>query len=187
MNQVGIFFGTDTGTTRLIGKKLAKLLGDDIASKPLNINRVTLDDLMQYPALIIGTATYGEGQLPGTETNIRSGSWLDFLPQLEGADFTGKTVAIYGLGNQVKYGERYCDAMFELYSLFKGLGATIIGSWDTEGYIYSQSRAVIDDRFVGLALDNKNQGLETEKRMAGWIEQIKPELLAALAQTEAVA
>ncbi|MDO6683302.1 MULTISPECIES: flavodoxin [unclassified Oceanobacter] len=187
MNQVGIFFGTDTGTTRLIGKKMAKLLGDELAAKPLNINRASLDDLLQYPALIIGTATYAEGQLPGTATNIRSGSWLDFLPQLEGADFSGKTVAIYGLGNQVKYGDRYCDAMFELYSLFKGLGANIIGSWSTDGYLYSHSRAVIDNRFVGLALDNKNQGLETEQRMRGWISQIKPELQAALEHNTALA
>ena len=28
MNKIGIFFGTETGTTRLIAKKIHKLLGD---------------------------------------------------------------------------------------------------------------------------------------------------------------
>ncbi|WP_221801592.1 flavodoxin [Oceanobacter mangrovi] len=185
MSQIGIFFGTDTGTTRLMGKKMAKLLGDDIAAKPLNINRASIDDLLSYPALILGTATYGEGRLPGLETNVRNGSWLEFLPQLEGADFSGKVVALYGLGNQVKYGERYADGMFELYQLFKGMGATIIGDWSTEGYTYQQSKAVVDGRFVGLALDHKTQGLLTEGRMRDWIAQIKPALVAAVeAQAE---
>ena len=35
MNKIGIFFGTETGTTRLVAKKLHKLLGDEIADKPV--------------------------------------------------------------------------------------------------------------------------------------------------------
>ena len=61
MKKIGIFFGTDTGTTRLMAKKIAKQLGDDIASKPLNVNRIEADDMLQYDALILGTPSYGEG------------------------------------------------------------------------------------------------------------------------------
>ena len=45
MAQIGIFFGTDTGTTRLIAKKIAKRIGD-AAAKPVNVNRIPPDELL---------------------------------------------------------------------------------------------------------------------------------------------
>ena len=99
MSKIGLFFGTDTGTTRLLGKKIAKKLGEDLVDKPLNINRASLDDLLSYQVLILGTATYGEGDLPGMENNVKAGSWAEFVPQLEGVDLTGKTIALYGVGS----------------------------------------------------------------------------------------
>lgn len=180
MKKIGLFFGTDTGTTRLVGKKIATKLGNDLVDKPLNINRVTAQDLLKYDVLILGTATYGEGNLPGTETNVKTGSWLDFLPQIENADFSGKTVVLYGVGNQEKYGDRFVNGMAKLYHIIKSKGAKIIGSWDTEGYTFTQSNAVIDGKFVGLAIDNKSQKIETEPRLNSWVSTMKPQLIAAL-------
>ena len=61
MAQIGIFFGTDSGTTRLIAKKIAKKLklrlGDEAVAKPLNVNRATPDDLLAHSSLIMGTPT----------------------------------------------------------------------------------------------------------------------------------
>lgn len=34
MNKIGIFFGTETGTTRLVAKKMQKKLGDALCDKP---------------------------------------------------------------------------------------------------------------------------------------------------------
>ncbi len=180
MNKIGIFFGTDTGTTRLIAKKLTKKLGGDLADKPLNINRTTLDDLMRYDALILGTPSYGEGQLPGQSTGVQGGSWEEFVPQLEDMDLTGKTVALYGLGNQEKYAERFADSLRILYDLFSKGGATRIGDWSTEGYAFERSKAVVDGRFVGLVVDNNSQGMLTESRLDAWLEAIKPALLKSL-------
>jgi len=180
MSKIGLFFGTDTGTTRLLGKKIAQALGDDIIDKPLNINRASLEDVLSYDVLIFGTATYGEGDLPGMENNVKAGSWAEFVPQLEGVDLTGKTVALYGVGNQEKYGDRYANAMAKLFHIVKDKGATIVGAWGTEGYTYTASEAVIDGKFVGLALDNKSQKLDTDGRIKGWVEMVKPVLVAAL-------
>lgn len=176
MNKVGIFFGTDSGTTRLIAKKMAKKLGPDLAAKPININRVTIDDLLQYPVLILGTPSYGEGLLPGVSTGVKDGSWQEFLPQLETADLSDKVIALYGLGDQEKYTKSFADALIILYDTIKKQGATVIGEWDTEGYIFENSKSVIDDKFVGLIIDNKLQGLLTEERIDNWLLQIKPEI-----------
>jgi flavodoxin I len=180
MNKIGIFFGTDTGTTRLIAKKLAKKLGEAIASKPLNVNRIAVDDLMRYDALILGTPSYGEGQFPGTSTGVKDGSWEEFAPQLAAADLTGKTVALYGLGNQEKYPERFADSLYLLYELCVNGGATVIGDWGTEDYDFVRSRSVVNGRFVGLVIDNNSQGMLTESRLDAWTRAVKPHLLQAL-------
>lgn len=179
MNKIGIFFGIDSGTTRLMAKKIAKKLGEDIADKPINVNRIELDDLLRYDALILGTPTYGEGDLPGIVTGVKDGSWQEFVPKLAGVDMTGKTVALYGLGNQEKYPQRFVDSLYQLYELFSHCGATIIGGWSVDGYSFEQSKAVVDGRFVGLVIDNISQGLLTESRLDAWLAEVKPTLLAA--------
>ena len=51
MAKIGIFFGTDTGRTRLIAKQIAKKLGES-ADAPVNIGRTSLADFIAYDALI---------------------------------------------------------------------------------------------------------------------------------------
>lgn len=179
MNKIGIFFGTNSGTTRLMAKKMAKLLGD-VAAKPLNINRTTAEELLQYDALILGTATYGIDQLPGKSTDIQDGSWEDFMPQLAGKDLSGKVIALYGLGDQEKYPDRFAHSLIHLYRWGVAGGADVVGQWPTEGYTFKQSPAVVDGQFVGLVLDQQSQSLLTEARLSAWIEAIKPALLEKL-------
>ncbi len=172
MAKVGIFFGTDTGNTRRIAKDISTALTNAVAAKPANIRNVTVEDLLAFDTLIVGTPTYGEGQLPGLSTGNATESWEEFLPKLEGHDFTGKKVAIYGLGNQKGYPEEFVDAMFYLYEQFKKCGATIIGAWDTEGYKFNKSKAIVDDRFVGLVLDQENQKDLTPVRLETWLTNL---------------
>ena len=179
MNKIGIFFGTNSGTTRLMAKKMAKLLGD-VAAKPLNINRTTAEELLQYDALILGTATYGIDQLQGKSTDIQDGSWEDFMPQLAGKDLSGKVIALYGLGDQEKYADRFAHSLIHLYRWGVAGGAEVVGQWPTEGYTFKQSPAVVDGQFVGLVLDQQSQSLLTDTRLSAWIEAIKPALLAKL-------
>jgi len=175
MTEIGIYFGTDTGTTRLIAKKLARQLGE-AAAKPVNVNRANVDAFLAHDVLILGTPTYGIDQLPGKSTNIAAGSWEEFLPELDSIDFSGKTIALYGLGDQQKYSERFADSMIHLYRFFSERGATMIGRWPTDGYDFEQSQAVVDGAFVGLVLDQHNQSLLSEERMDRWLEQIESEL-----------
>ncbi len=69
MSKIGIFFGTDTGSTRKIAKMIQKQLGD-LADKPQNINRVEASAFNDYDCLIFGTPTYGEGSLPGLAADL---------------------------------------------------------------------------------------------------------------------
>ncbi|NOT10284.1 MAG: flavodoxin [Methylococcaceae bacterium] len=172
MTKVGIFFGTDTGNTRRIAKSIADLLTQTIAAKPVNIRNASVSDLQGYDTLILGTPTYGEGQLPGLSTGNATESWEEFLPTLAGLDLSGKKVAIYGLGNQKGYPGEFVDAMFYVYVQFKQCGATMIGAWATEGYNFKASKAVIDGSFIGLALDQDNQKELTTARLEQWLNNL---------------
>jgi flavodoxin I len=181
MHKIGIFFGTDSGTTRLIAKKIARnlksRLGEHGIAKPVNVNRIEADQLLSYQALIIGTPTYGEGVLPGRENGTDDSSWLEFLPMLERKDFTAKRVALYGLGDQETYPNHFADAMMDLYKFFADRGAEMVGGCDTEGYEFKRSKSVVNGRFVGLVLDQHLQHLLTDQRIDSWLDDVLPKLL----------
>lgn len=172
MAKVGVFFGTDTGNTRRIAKDISTALGSAIAAKPVNIRNAEVADLLKYDTLILGTPTYGEGQLPGLSTGNATESWEEFLPKLAGHDFSGKKVALYGLGNQKGYPTEFVDAMFYLYESFKQCGATLIGAWDSDGYNFKRSKAVVDKRFIGLVLDQENQKELSPARLDAWLKML---------------
>ncbi|HEX5394723.1 MAG TPA: flavodoxin [Rhodocyclaceae bacterium] len=178
MASIGIFFGTDTGRTRKIAKLIARKLGE-VAAAPINVAKAQPEDLLAYPALILGTPTYGEGALPGLGTGCQTESWDEFLPKLKGLDFTGKTIALYGLGEQERYPDVFVDAMAALYDHLLAHGAHLVGDWSAEGYHFNASLAEEDGRFVGLALDLVTQDHLTESRIDTWLAQILPQLLSA--------
>ena len=181
MSQIGIFFGTDSGTTRLIAKKIAKRIkaraGEGVAAKPVNVNRAQGDDLLACKALILGTPTYGEGELPGKANGTDEAAWDEFLPKLAGRNFTGTRVALYGLGDQGTYAKHFCDALMALHRFFGDAGAELVGGIDIDGFEFKRSAAVVDGRFVGLALDQHFQHLLTDARIESWLDEVLPLLL----------
>lgn len=181
MNRIGIFFGTDTGTTRLIAKRIAKnikgRLGDEAVDKPLNVNRIDAEQLLSYKALILGTPTYGEGLLPGLESDNNEASWTDLLPKIDGKDFSATRIALYGLGDQEKYPDHFVDGIRLLHDVFSASGAELVGGCTTEGYDFNHSRAAVEGRFLGLALDQHLQHLLTDERIDRWLDEILPLLV----------
>jgi flavodoxin I len=174
MSKIGIFFGTDSGSTRLVAKKIYKALGEEVAAKPQNVNRTRPEDMLAYDALIVGTPSYGLSEVPGVAVGCTVPSWAEFLPLLEGADFSGKRVAVFGTGNQDRYPERFAGSTIHLYRFFQDAGAEIVGQWSTDGYQFEHSEAVVDGRFVGLILDERTQYMHTEARIAAWLKEVQP-------------
>lgn len=168
MANIGLFYATDTGTTRKVAKMIKRQFDGEIDL--FNVKKATTEDLESYDALIFGTPTLGDGELPET--------LQDFLPTLNTVDFSGKTVALYGLGDQQGYPDEFVDALGILYRKLKKLGANPIGKWPLDDYEFEKSKAVVDGEFVGLVIDQDNQSDMTEERVEDWVELVKPELLA---------
>jgi len=176
MAKIGLFYDTDTGNTRKVAKMISKLFDEgDIDLK--SVTKLEAADFDNYTAFILGTPTLGDGELPE--------NWLEFMPQLETVDFTGKTVALFGLGDQEEYGHEFVDGLGLLYEKLESLGASFVGSWPTEGYEYEISAAEIDDEFVGLVIDQDNQSELTQQRVETWVSQVKAGLLQAACDAEA--
>ncbi len=177
-NKIGIFFGSDTGNTRRVAKSIAKKLGD-AADSPVDVKKASVDDLLQYQALILGTPTLGDGELPGLGSGAGEESWEEFLPQLKGKDLSGKVIALFGLGDQEAYGHEFVDALIFLYQWAIEGGAKVVGFWPVTDYHFEKSNAIVDGQFVGLVIDHENQSDMTDDRLNTWLEQIKPLLMSA--------
>jgi flavodoxin I len=177
VNKIGIFFGTEGGTTQWVAGKIFEKLGGDLAARPQNVNRASPAELLRYDALVLGVPSYGAGAVPGRAVGCAEASWAEFLPRLQGADFNGKRVALYGLGDQGRYQDQFAGSLIHLYRFFYGEGADLVGRWSTEGYQFASSPAVLDSKFVGLVIDQQQQPALTDARIEAWVALIKPLLL----------
>lgn len=175
MARIGIFFGSTSGKTRKVAKMIKKRFDDETMAEPLNINKAMADDLAAYQFLIFGTPTMGDGQLPGLSADCDAESWEEALGRLADVDFSGKVVAIFGLGDQQGYPSQFVDAMIEIHDFVVDRGGRVVGAWPTAGYDFSVSQSVLDDKFVGLALDLDNQSDKTEARLDAWLKLLAPE------------
>jgi len=175
MARIGLFFSSSTGNTRRIARAIKKRYGDEVMAEALNVNKATPELFAGYSHLILGSSTLGGGQLPGLSTDCIGGGWEEFLPQIAALDFSGKTIALFGLGNQDKYPDEFVDAMGILHDFFKERGARFVGAWPADDYSFIASKALAEVDFVGLALDQENQKMLTDSRLDAWLKLIAPE------------
>jgi flavodoxin I len=166
MSKIGLYYGSETGNTENAAKLIAAELGTDLVDVH-NVGNAAKEDMEQYEHLIMGIPTWYDGEV--------TGDWDTFFPALDEIDFNGKTIALFGLGDQIGYSEYFLDAMGILYDKLIERGATIVGRWPSNEYDFDESKAVRDDQFVGLALDEDNESGLTGKRIKEWVAQIKTE------------
>ena len=103
--------------------------------------------------------------------------WYDAIKTVKTADLNGKIVALIWLWRfSSPIGDTFCDGMGVIYDQLKNSGCTFVGAVPADEYSYSSSIAVIDGKFVGLALDDVNESGKTEERINNWIEEIKKNL-----------
>lgn len=168
MAKIGLFFGSDEGNTERVAYRIRARLGEEYVDV-MDISDVTQLDFANYDKIILGIPTWDFGQIQS--------DWEEFWDDISAVDFTGKQVALFGLGDQFGYGDYFLDAMGMLHDVIVPNGAVIIGHWSTEGYEFDASKAEIPDAglFVGLALDEDQQENLSSDRLNTWCEQIVAE------------
>lgn len=165
MSKIGLFYASSTGKTEDVAIKIKEnMAGLDIDLQ--NVSDCVDDAMKNYDLLIFGVSTWGEGELQD--------DWEEYIVNLNEESLMSKTVAIFGLGDQEEYCDNFLDAMGIIYDKVIQSGATVVGSWPTDGYDFDASRAVRDGEFVGLGLDEDNQFDLSNERIIAWIELITP-------------
>ena len=173
MTEIGIFYGSSKGTTKQIARKIQRAFGEEAVLH--DVRKVGVAELAACELIIFGSPTYEKGKLQE--------DWYPFLKALkrEGVDLSGKTAAVFALGDQKKYEKTFADALVPLAKKLKKRGARLIGAWPTEGYAFKESAGVKKGRFLGLVIDEERQAALTSERVRTWVDQLKAELASGAA------
>lgn len=142
MDKVHVIYGSTTGMTEAVANKIAEALG--VAA--VNINAA---DAAAFDAelLVLGSSTWGVGDLQD--------DWAAQLDSVK-ANFAGKKVAVFGLGDSVGFADSYCVAAETIATAAKEAGATLMGDV--------------------LKLDDTNEADQTDSKIAAWVETLKAAL-----------
>lgn len=166
MSDIAILYGTSGGNTESVAKSIKNLFNGD--ADLYNVENIRIDDIEPYKYLILGTSTTGIGDLQD--------DWDSFLPAFSKADLSGKTVAIFALGDSASFSSSFAESMKVIYDAIKDK-TKVVGSVADEGYTYDDSMAVVDGRWIGLPIDEDNEYDQTDARLENWVEGLKKEFV----------
>ena len=139
MDKIHVIYGSTTGMTEAVAAKIADALGAQV----FNVNA---DDATAFDAelLVLGSSTWGIGDLQD--------DWAARLDQVKGS-FTGKNVAVFGLGDSQGFADSFCVAAETIANAAKDAGATLVGEV--------------------LKLDDTNESDKTDEKVAAWVQAVK--------------
>jgi len=173
--KVKLIFGSDTGNTDYVVDTYIINMLDPLEVEVIEVHNLKPEDWDTDNLIILGIPTWYDGELQS--------DWEDYFEEFQQIDFTGKTVAVFGLGDQIGYSEYFVDGIGILAKVVLENGGKIIGHWPTEGYDYDESKGLLnEDYFYGLALDEDNESDLTFQRVEKWVQQIKQSLNIATSQ-----
>ena len=173
MNKIGLFYSPAKGNTEKMAIKIAEKIGNDKVELILVDENTSISELDSFDKLIFGISTVGRESWDAEYTKI---GWDFYIQKLKNADLTGKTIAVFGLGNHILYAQYFVDAMGFLAKVVFKQGAKLVGYVDKSGYEYKHSEAIIDGKFIGLPIDEDTQEELTETRIDNWLSVIKKDL-----------
>ncbi|NMH61441.1 flavodoxin FldB [Alteromonas ponticola] len=171
--SIGLFYGSTTCYTEMAAEKIQAQLNalfDEQVVSMHNIQETPLKQAEQFDIIIFGISTWDFGELQE--------DWESCWEDVYKLELRGKTVALFGLGDQIGYTDWFQDALGMLHDAILPLDCKIIGYWPNQGYDFAESKALSEDKshFVGLSLDDENQYDLTDERIHTWCHQLLDEL-----------
>ncbi|OFX83246.1 MAG: flavodoxin [Bacteroidetes bacterium GWF2_33_16] len=170
MKKIGLFYGPLGGSTEKVAKKVVAALGfDNVDLIPVKTAKAA--DVEKYENVVFGLSTIGKETWQADKS---ANDWDVFLPEIEKINFANKAIAMFGLGDQISYGNHFVDAMGIVGEKIMKNGGEIVGHVATEGYDFGESLAVIDGKFLGLPVNEDFEPELTDERVKKWVKVIKP-------------
>ncbi|MFW5851178.1 MAG: flavodoxin domain-containing protein [Bacteroidota bacterium] len=169
MKKILIIYGPRGGFTEQVADSLKSQFSRKFDTKSLPGSMVTSSTFREFDLIIFGIATLGQDSWNAGRQDIDVNQIQVIINKF---DFTGKRVAIFGLGNSILYPEHFCDDMGIMEEILQEKNVSIIGYTSTYGYEFENSKALRNDKFCGLALDNDTEHEKTESRITAWVDAI---------------
>ena len=169
--RIKLVYGSDTGNTEnVIDNYLLSIFEPYFDIETLSVSQISPDDWISHDFYILSIPTWYDGELQS--------DWEDYFEEFKTIDFTGKTVAIFGLGDQIGYDEWFCDGVGILAEVVEKNGGKVIGhTKKDDSFDFETSKALKSENiFWGLCLDEDNQDELTEERLENFFNKLKKEI-----------
>ena len=170
MSKIGLFFGPVKGSVNRVAEKVKVALGEQNVEM-VPVNDASVSDLEKFDKIIFGISTVGKETW---DSNYSNSDWSKFFPNISKVDYSGKTVAIFGLGDHITYSGYFVNAIGVLAKDLLKNGATIVGKVDPSSYEFDESEAIFDGMFIGLPIDEDFEPELTDERVSNWVNTLKP-------------
>ena len=157
MKKTVVVYGSSTG----VCENIANIIGEKLGAEVINVSDFSNDTVSNYDNLILGTSTWGAGELQD--------DWYDGLNVLKEADLSGKTVALFGCGDSQSYSDTFCDSLATIKEQMAGTGCTFVGEVTPKDYSYDETRCEQNGKLIGLLADEVNESDMTDERIEEWI------------------
>lgn len=173
MEKTGLFFGPEKGAVHRAAEKIRHAAGEGRIDL-IPVAGASAADLEKYNKIIFGISTVGKETWDQDFSNT---DWSRFFPEIGKIDYSNRIIAIFGLGDHVTYPGHFVNAMGVLAKEILKIcpDARIVGQVNTSDYEFDESEAIIDGRFIGLALDEDFEPELTDQRITSWVNQIAGE------------
>ena len=121
MVEIGLFYGSTNGATAQVAHMIQQsFIAYAAATVELfDIAEYALEAMLEFDQLILGVSTWDTGQLQR--------DWEATFAEFDALDLTGKTIALFGLGDQGGYPDTFLDALFFVADKARERGARLVG------------------------------------------------------------
>jgi len=121
MGKVLMIYTSQTGNTEMVTdiiEQHLQQLGHEVTVKTFDFDQIHIGALSNYDAVLIGTYTWDDGELPYEAE--------DFYVDLEGVDLTGQVFGVYGSADS--FYDTFGLAIDLMGDRLNNLGATLVPS-----------------------------------------------------------
>jgi len=158
--KVVVVYASNKGKAQAVAEKIGEKIH---GAKVLNIAETDVADLKGYDYYIFGTSSIGHGDMQKT--------WKEKIADVAALDFNGKTVALFGLGNQAYHSDTFAEGVSHIYEALNGK-VTIEGETSTEGYHFSETKSEVAGKFIGLILDQDAEPEKADVKIDAWLKTL---------------
>lgn len=165
--KILIVYGSTTGNTAYVAEIISSAFTKHEV-KIENILSVNIEEFKNYDLLILGTSTWGNGEVQK--------DWKAVLNKLDKSIIGGKIIALFGLGDSAMFPEQFASGVRDIYDVVIENGGIVIGYWENKGYNFNYSKALLGDKFCGLIIDQDNESNLTVQRIVDWVKILEEEV-----------